>query len=175
MKILALDPSGNFEEGKGTTGYCVGDEYGNIRTAGQIPAKKYNTQIDYWNAVLKLIKKVNPSVIVCEDYRLYQTAAEAQINSKMETVQLIGLIKWFVGGGVINIPITMQMAHEVKLRWPDELLKEKGFFFNLHVSNHSKDAIRHYVHYITFKIKDKKQKTYKKTTVTANYKAGEEE
>ena len=26
MKILALDPSGNFKEGKGTTGWCLLDE-----------------------------------------------------------------------------------------------------------------------------------------------------
>lgn len=133
--------------------------------------------MEYWTAVLKLIKDTSKSeglaslTVVCEDYRLYASASEAQINSNLETPQFIGAIKWFCY--VNHIPIVMQMAAEVKTRWSNEVMMNKGLLgtdsrnryhmSNLILSNHSLDAVRHLLHYITFKTKKRPMKPDLKT------------
>lgn len=166
--VLALDPSGNYNEGKGTTGWCLARN-GYIYAAGQVYAAEHPDQMAYWEAVLKLITKTNKEldsdtelIVVCEDYRLYASASQAQINSNLETPQLIGVIKWACHK--LNIPIVMQMAAEVKNRWSNEILIDQNIIskdYNspgyhcgtIALSNHSLDALRHCVHYNTFKVK----------------------
>lgn len=166
--VLALDPSGNFYEGKGTTGWCIARD-GYITQAGQIYSAEYASQFEYWHAVADLLvnnfcrvdlKNKDTFTVVCEDYRLYASKSEAQINSNLETPQLIGVIKWICG--IWNVPCVLQMAAEVKTRWSDEVLfktglfKRKGrytFLGDVKVEHHSKDAVRHCLHYMTFKEK----------------------
>lgn len=162
--VMALDPSGNFTEGKGTTGWCVSNN-GYIFAAGQIYAAEYNNQMEYWDAVMTKIAYYYEQFeddfqIVCEDYRLYASASEAQINSNLETPQLIGAIKYMCH--ISDIKITMQMAAEVKQRWSDEVLYNKKLINkigrdivmgNLKLSNHSLDAVRHCMHFNIFKLK----------------------
>ena len=46
--IIALDPSGNFEEGKGTTGCCLfSAEKKNIISTWSIRASKYKSKEEY--------------------------------------------------------------------------------------------------------------------------------
>ena len=167
-KVLALDPSGTYNEGKGTTGACL-SRNGYIYAAGQIYAAEYPDQMSYWSAVIKLITKTYKELdsdtdltVVCEDYRLYASASQAQINSNLETPQLIGVIKWACYK--LNIPIVMQMASEVKNRWSNSILVDQNIItkdYNspgyhcgtIALSNHSLDALRHCVHYNTFKVK----------------------
>ena len=167
-KVLALDPSGNYNEGKGTTGWCL-SRNGYIYAAGQIYAAEYPDQMSYWSAVIKLITKTYKELgsdtdltVVCEDYRLYASASQAQINSNLETPQLIGVIKWACYK--LNIPIVMQMASEVKNRWSNSILVDQNIITKDYnspgyhcgtsaLSNHSLDALRHCVHYNTFKVK----------------------
>ena len=40
--ILALDPSGNFSEGKGITGWCLMNDKGELIETGVIKATTYN-------------------------------------------------------------------------------------------------------------------------------------
>lgn len=164
--VLALDPSGNFTEGKGTTGFAFSRD-GFIFKAGQICAAEYKTQMEYWKAIMDLIDSefdydYNTYQLVCEDYRLYASASQAQINSNLETPQLIGAIKYHCY--MNNLPITMQMASEVKERWSNEVLQNKGMlkydYFtraywmgDLKLGDHSLDAVRHCLHFITFKLK----------------------
>lgn len=162
--VLALDPSGNYNEGKGVTGWCISND-GYIFSAGQIYAAEYPSQMEYWTRVLGLISSYKEKCtgkfqVVCEDYRLYASASESQINSNLETPQLIGAIKIFCHAN--EIPIAMQMASEVKLRWSDEVLKAKGILTmegrtkrigKIIIEHHSLDAVRHCVHYNMFKIK----------------------
>ena len=49
MKILAIDPSGNFTEGKGTTGWSLLDENMKILACGQILANNYKCKEAYWD------------------------------------------------------------------------------------------------------------------------------
>lgn len=163
---LSLDPSGNFNEGKGTTGWCLANE-GYIFKAGQVYSKDYPTQMEYWTAVIKLItdevnEKHDNFRVVCEDYRLYASAAPAQINSNLETPQLIGAIKWYCF--MMGVPITLQMASEVKERWSNDVLSKKGILGydksngryrigKIYLGRHSLDAVRHCLHFTTFKTK----------------------
>jgi len=166
--ILALDPSGSFHEGKGTTGWCVIDATENTITAsGRLSAKKYNTMEAYWDAHLDLIQKYKTKynsnlIVIIEDYLLYAHKAKTQINSKMETCKLIGILQHSCG--MSGPPYKMQTASEVKNRWSDKILLYKGYlqkkgrFFIIPLSQkradkHCRDAIRHGVHFNTFRNK----------------------
>lgn len=167
MKVLAIDPSGNFTEGKGTTGWSLLDESCNIIACGQIRAVDFNSKTYYWKAIVSLIEKLSPDHIVMEDFLLYAHKSNTQINSRFETVKLIGIIEFTFEG---IIPITLQRAVDVKKRWADDILTHKGYITkkNRHfyaagvlVSEHIRDSIRHGVHFITFKLK--KVGSYEKT------------
>lgn len=161
--ILALDPSGNYTEGKGTTGWCLFDaEQNKIITTGFLEADKSEGFESYWDWHLGIIdhaeRNSDSLMVVIEDYVLYAHKSNAQINSKMETPKLIGVLQhycWQEG-----IPYKMQLAAEVKNRWTDEILVHKGYLekagnrhkVNGHAINrHVKDSIRHAVHFNTFK------------------------
>lgn len=162
---LGIDPSGAFKEGKGTTGWCLLDNDKNeIAAIGTISAKDYDTDIDYWAAHLALIgafvKLHGPIVVSMEDYILYKTQAAAQVNSRFETVQLIGIIKFYCSNN--HIEYFMRPAVAVKARWSDAILVHKGYIkkVNAHyvmpnntthlLSDHERDAIRHAIHFKTF-------------------------
>lgn len=159
--VLAFDPSGNFNEGKGTTGWCLYDtENKRIAKFGAIKAVKYEAIEDYWQAHLKLIDDLNgyDMTIVVEDYLLYSNRAESQINSRLETPKLIGVIQFECYMRGLNV--VFQMAAQVKTRWSDEILVHKGlielrpdgYWINtIKLSEHSRDAIRHALHYATFR------------------------
>ena len=95
--VLAIDPSGNYQEGLGTTGWCLLDVVTNkVCKFGSIYAGDYSCQFQYWDAHVQLIDSVSgyhPDVVI-EDYLLYSNRAEAQTNSRLETPQLIGIIKY---------------------------------------------------------------------------------
>lgn len=162
--ILAIDPSGNYEEGKGTTGTCVLDcTFRKIIALKNISAKDFSSKEDYWQAHLDFIKQIYKTfpevVVVMEDFTLDPRRAMQQSHSKMETPKLIGIIQHFCRQN--NIPYTMQRAVEVKTRWADHILEYKNFIVKKNrmyymldstvpMSRHCKDAIRHAVHYMTF-------------------------
>ena len=158
--VLAFDPSGNFKEGKGITGWCLLDrETSKIAKFGYISASMYQNQYAYWDAHITLIDSLsgyNP-VIVMEDYLLYGNRATSQINSRFETPQLIGIIKYecYKRGTKVHI----QTAVSVKKRWNDTILEKKGYIKttkrgsyigDILVSDHIKDSVRHAVHFATF-------------------------
>ena len=95
--VLAMDPSGAYKEGLGTTGWCLLDnETGKVVKFGYIYAGNFSCQFQYWDAHIKLIDGLagyHPDVVI-EDYLLYGERAEAQINSRLETPQLLGIIKY---------------------------------------------------------------------------------
>lgn len=185
--VLALDPSGSYFEGKGHTGWCLLDQETNkIMKYGVIAAKNYSSQFQYWNAHVTLIDSMTgfkPDIVI-EDYLLYGERASNQINSRLETPQLLGIIKyeaWMRG-----MFIYIQTAMQVKTRWTDEILEHKGYMHKDGRSyciagkplvSHIKDSIRHAVHYMTYNSKYEKEdysdSTYKSTRkTTRNYKEG---
>lgn len=165
--ILAIDPSGSFYEGKGTTGWCIFNAKDNVvSVTGTIRASKFDSMPQYWDAHLQLIQRFhnkykNEMIVVIEDYLLYAHRVDSQINSRMETSKLIGLLQYFCWSK--QIPYYMQIASKVKNRWTDAILHYKkyivikGRYYYLPLNSkktltiHNRDAIRHAVHYATFK------------------------
>lgn len=158
--VLAMDPSGAYKEGLGTTGWCLLDnETGKVVKFGYIYAGNFSCQFQYWDAHIKLIDGLagyHPDVVI-EDYLLYGERAEAQINSRLETPQLLGIIKYETYKRGLFIYI--QTAMQVKTRWKDEILCHKGlitqkgksyYIKDTLVSDHVRDALRHAVHYMTY-------------------------
>lgn len=158
--VLAFDPSGNFNEGKGTTGWCLFDTFTNkIVKFGIIRAVKYDSLMDYWSAHLKLIDDLSgyAMTVVIEDYLLYSNKADSQITSRFETPKLIGMLQYELY--LRGIKVIFQTASLVKNRWTDHILahkgliheQEDGYYINeIKLSEHCRDSIRHAVHYATF-------------------------
>lgn len=162
--ILAFDPSGNFKEGKGTTGWCLYDtETKRIAKFGSIKASHASGTEAYWSDHIKLIDDLTgySMEIVIEDYMLYSNRAQSQINSIFETPRLIGVLQYecYIRG----IPVVFQTAAQVKNRWNDAILEHKGlielrqgsyWLKDIQLSDHNKDAIRHAIHRATFRNKE---------------------
>jgi Holliday junction resolvasome RuvABC endonuclease subunit len=166
--VLGIDPSGNFIEGKGTTGWCVFDTKRNrIAHIGSIQASQSKSQEAYWHANIEMIKtmvdryRMEGIVLSVEDYVLYAGKARSQINSAMETSQLIGIIKMlcFYKG----IPLYMRTASQVMRRWTDTILEHKSYIYKVggswytecrqHVlCEHERDAMRHAIHCAYFEL-----------------------
>jgi hypothetical protein len=159
--IVAFDPSGNWHEGKGTTGVCIAWSRGELFRVDEIQAVKFKTPEEYWNAHIKLLENILETTgdleVVMEGFRLYAHKKDQQTNSMFETPMLIGIIRhWCWCNGV---PLKIQYAVEVKNRWSDEILLRNGYitkkgnfryFKNQVLNNHKTDAIRHALHYLTF-------------------------
>lgn len=172
--ILAIDPSGSFEEGKGTTGWCLFNSITKeVLQIGEICAAHFTRSELYWAAHTALVlqqhqKYINNLTIVCEDYILYANKANSQINSRMETPKLIAIIQNFAY--TLELPFKLQLAALVAKRWNDEILEYKGYIqkygkrsyvlnhvdYKHNLSQHERDAIRHALHYSYFG-KDKKK------------------
>lgn len=165
-KILALDPSGNFVEGKGTTGYVILNHKYRILDYGELKASECDEAGQYWlqhKQLMDLWVKKGAGVVI-EDYLLYAHKAEEQINSRFETSQLLGVLKQhaYESGCTLHF----QKAQQVKRRWGDHILKYKGYIFQdghkafrfTHdgefASRHVRDALRHALHFAHFKNKE---------------------
>lgn len=148
MRTLVFDPSGNFYEGKGTTGWAF---YHNdiLTTVGQLRAEEATTQQQYWQAHISLITALAPDVIICEDYRLYAQTAKSQIGSMLETSQLLGVLKYYAESNKIRLILYPAMY---KTRYSNEILLRKStitrdvngryYATGVPISNHILDAIR---------------------------------
>jgi len=172
--ILAIDPSGSFEEGKGTTGWCLFNSITKqVVDIGEICAYRFTRSELYWAAHTDLIDRYHKQygedlTIVCEDYILYANKASSQINSRMETPKLIAILQNYAFMKQINF--RLQLAALVAKRWSDEILEHKGYIlkygkrsyvlnhidYKHNLSQHERDSIRHAVHYSYFG-KDKKK------------------
>ncbi len=165
--ILSIDPSGAFHEGQGTTGWVLGNKFEKVLDRGFITAKNFSTPEEYWRAHNILIAAMadhykDKLVVVVEDYLLYHDKAAAQINSRMETCRLIGVMQVFCWES--GIDYVFQRAADVKKRWSNEVLEEvhilESFqtFYRLvedgkKINRHEIDAMRHMIHYAHYKIK----------------------
>jgi len=166
--ILALDPSGAFEEGKGCTGWVLTKANGDLMRAGKIDAVEYPCPEEYWNEHVDLIDEMYDKygkdlLIVAEDYILYPGKADAQSYSKLETSRLIGIIQITCYNS--HIPLEFQRAVEIKTRWQNTVLINEGLlklgkyrtpFIKkdndwVKINKHILDAYRHAMHYTRFK------------------------
>ena len=168
--VIGIDPSGNFNEGKGTTGWCVLDRVEDeFIMCNSIQASKFKSQIDYWRAHTSLISHMRKLfalqgiVISIEDYILYGNKSRAQQNSTMETCQLLGVVK--MHADTIKIPLYIRPAVQVKKRWADEILVNKGYLTKKRehhylqlddaqriTCDHERDSMRHALHCAYFEL-----------------------
>ena len=170
--VIGVDPSGNFYEGKGTTGIAVYDiKTDRILHVNYVSAKFSCTQVEYWGTVIGTLEELvirygrKRCVLAVEDYLLYANTAKSQINSTFETPQLIGVIKFFFKD---ICPVLFRNANTAKTRWTDDILvrkkyllvdKKLGYYIinddgvMTQVIEHSRDAVRHALYCGKFEIK----------------------
>ena len=163
MKILAIDPSGNWNEkrGKGKTGFALWHD-GKIITA-PIDGHNAYSRMDYWTNMLGFTKSLYPNFIICEEYILYKDKAEQQYWDTLDTPRFLGALEYFCF--LNNIPIALQQASIVKPRWTNQILQHKGIITHYkntiswqlnnspqtrQLCDHELDAVRHLMHGITF-------------------------
>lgn len=173
--ILAIDPSGNFKEGHGTTGWVLMDYQANLITRGCIEAKQYRCAEEFWDRHAELIRLYNHQykgdlLVVIEEYRLYGQRAKNQTNSLLETPRVIGVMQWCCWD--LEQPYSMQLASSVKNRWSDDVLFAEGYFkqrgnyiidANSEMSlksDHMRDAYRHAIHYVITRNEENKKPKY---------------
>lgn len=155
-RVIAVDPSGNYKEGKGVTGYAVYDcDENKIIHTLQVEAKKWDNRQSYWlncsSALRYLMDAYETNTVVLEDYRLYGHKAKSQTNSELETPRLLGFLEMVLWAR--GVQPHYQMAAAVKKRWSDEILEEEELLteeLKTYSNRHCRDAIRHAVHYGTF-------------------------
>lgn len=163
--IVSFDPSGNFKEGKGTTGICYMWDKGEIHKVDELKANDYTRAEAYWQAHLHRLEMIRyhmPLEIVMEGFRLYGHKSKQQTNSEFETPMLIGLIRHYCYK--YGVPLHIQFATEVKTRWSDSVLEKAGHIYikggdrfltatDQPLNNHKTDALRHALHYYRYKRK----------------------
>lgn len=187
--VLALDPSGAYDEGKGITGWVLMTGTGELMRTGDIDSIEYSCAEEYWGAHISLLEEMKDKydediVVVIEDYILYPDKSGAQTYSKMETSRLIGILQ--MQCYTLYLPYCFQRAVEVKSRWSNQVLTnqnvlkmlgpKKGFSIRTtqgwkKINKHTLDAYRHAMHYITFKNynKDKTESKEVSTNGFDNY------
>ena len=167
--IIGIDPSGAFNEGKGTTGLAVLNTVTNeLAYTGWIAAVEFPTLEAYFDAHIEwladCVHRYQDVVVSIEDYILYADHATAHTNTHLETSQLLGLIKWWCYKN--KITYTIRPAAAVKSRFTNNILKREGYIFEAaggklftkvrmarNLSNHELDAIRHAAYCYKFELK----------------------
>jgi hypothetical protein len=167
MRVLAIDPSGSFKHGSGTSGWCVVDkETGKIIGLGNIKAKDFETREKYFNKHKQIAQLYIHDVLVIENFILYQSTASSLFNQELETSELIGFICGFEeekGKKVIrqkaqliktvlkknNILLELVNQTEEKLTFKTSKSDRVQWYFEgVRISNHIVDAIRHAYYYL---------------------------
>lgn len=166
MRTIAIDPSGNFEEGKGHTGIAVIDDcdWENVKVLG-VNAKNYTSRHGYWNDIIRAISAQCdvPAKVVIESYVTRMNGFT--IGKQSETAMLIGVIVWNLEKW--EIPYEFQAPSTAKTRFKDELLpkyypnltldtstgKNRYFYNGTLVSDHIRDAMKHLLYFKRYKEK----------------------
>jgi len=93
-----------------------------------------------------LFNRFQPTVVVAEEYRIYETHARVHIHSTVPTLRLIGGIEMLCH--LSAIPLYMYGAGRHKPFSTDDKLKAWGFYQNTY--RHANDAIRVGMYHIIF-------------------------
>ena len=175
MIVIGVDPSGEFEKGKGTTGLAaveLKNGKASLLSHAFVSATDYATRFDYWKQVAATVSQLcdiyETRDIVIEDYVLYASAAKAQINSGMETSKMIGYLLVELAC-VKDHKVFLNMAANVMNRWTNKILEHEGIIemhgnraydkVNNHINPHAIDAVRHATHGVFFLVKKNKFET----------------
>lgn len=154
MRVVSLDPGG-------TTGVVI------ATSSSDGGYKLQCTQIGpepHHNLLYKCLAKWDPDVIVCESFQYRpprkDDPAYKHVNIRLDSVEYIGVVKLY--GQVNNRPVVFQTAATGKGFWWDQKsckvtpkydrLKDVGLY--LPGKQHARDAMRHFLHYVTFTLQD---------------------
>lgn len=132
-RLLALDPGE-------TVGWARFDA-GRFTASGQLLAKDEPARV-----VIELFDQIKPTVVVCEDYRVYAAKAKSHTWQPLFTPKLIGAINMLCEQR--EIPLYLQMASTAKCFCTDARLKQWGFYSR--GSRHANDAARHGAYFLLF-------------------------
>jgi hypothetical protein len=157
MKLLSFDPAGNWgkKEGMGTTGYAVFVD-GELEEFGSIKASDYPCIEAYWLAHENLILREWPDILLVESYKLFESKAQSQSWSTLDTPRLIGTM--MMVAYKFNIHLVFQDPQQ-KQGVTDERLVKLGYFEkkgNRYYINgkptiiHERDSIRHGIYYFRY-------------------------
>ena len=166
--VIGVDPSGNFNEGKGHTGFAVYDRKTNkIYDTDMTYAGDYESLEAYFAATWEKLKlwiefaEDQKCVVSMESYKMYAHKMKEQTWSEVETPQIIGYLrmKLYEEG----IPLKMRPAVAVKKRWHEDVLVEYGYIERegqsyylegQRLATHECDAIKHAIHCGKFELED---------------------
>jgi len=132
--LLAVDPGE-------TTGWCV-FRFGKLTECGQCPGDPVHLD--------NLITRLDPDIIVCEEYRIYGWKAKRHAWSDVPTLRLIGGIQMICTQR--NIPMVLQGAQQAKGFSKDDKLRAWGLYQV--GKRHANDSIRHATYYLLFGYKN---------------------
>lgn len=167
MRTIAIDPSGNFEEGKGHTGIAIIDDadWENVKVLS-ISAKDFPSRHAYWWGILHTIghnSKFGETQVVIESYVTRMNGFT--IGKQSETAMLIGVIVYRCEQ--LEIPYIFQAPSAAKSRFKDELLpkyypklvldtstgKNRYLYDGKLISDHIRDAMKHLLYFKRYKEK----------------------
>lgn len=165
MRTIAIDPSGNFEEGKGHTGIAIIDDcdWENVKVLS-ISAKDFPSRHSYWWNIIHTIgrnSKLGETQVVIESYVTRMNGFT--IGKQSETAMLIGVIVYRCE--TLEIPYTFQAPSAAKSRFKDELLpkyypklvldtstgKNRYLYDGKIISDHIRDAMKHLLYFKRYK------------------------
>lgn len=148
MRVNTIDPSGNYEEGHGTTGIGYFED-SKLYAFCDVAAKDFLQVELYWKEVADRLLGGDPQTIVCESFRLQKAKAGVQIGSWLETPQMIGYLRMRCFAR--NIKWVYQNPQD-KVRVSDAILEHLGvltrkvnryYALGTMTNDHIRDAIRH--------------------------------
>lgn len=163
MITITIDPSGNFEEGKGHTGIArmSNNDWSTVETSS-INAKTFDDRHTYWTAVKKIIQDAHLNgdkvQIVIESYVTRMNGFT--IGKMPETAMLIGVLVYFCE--MYDIPYYFQNASQAKTRFKDEQLpnyipnlelRDTGRYYlnGKLINDHERDALKHLLYFKRYK------------------------
>lgn len=121
-RILAFDPGSKY------TGWALLTD----------KPEPYVGVLRGWQNLEDLFDKALPSIVVCEDYRLFPNKAVAQFGSQFIAIRMIGVIEFLCWKR--GITFVEQAASRIRR---DPLVKDLKF----HKSKHANDAAKHALSY----------------------------
>lgn len=138
MKILAIDPGV-------TSGYCFAelDPVGWKRL--EIRPEQHVDDVD---GVWDRIKEFEPRYIICEDFEYRNKSRHGLV---LFSVQAIGVVRLYEFKAITQISVVLQTAATGKGYYTNKLMKDMGVFKPGAAWEHSMDATRHLLHWLTFR------------------------
>lgn len=166
ITLCVIDPSGNFNSGKGKTGisYIQYDDATNqllwdTLRLDTVSAKSFNTRHEYWAEIMRKAHGANKVII-----ESFMIRTEGFLMGTMpETIMLIGALTWELEKD--KIPYTFQTPSQAKVRFKEEVLLRKvpkltynsvtnRYYLDGKLTNdHVRDSLKHLLYYVTYGVK----------------------